>query len=109
VFGKGWTRRVADVEATAVSMALKATGKPVAPTLQKEATNASKKSIGHTTAGAATGASTPALPDLSGLDVSHTAGMVLLGAIVACVIAYFVWNAVQQQHRANAFKEALTQ
>jgi lysozyme family protein len=31
VFGKGWGRRVADVEATGVRMALGAAGKPVAP------------------------------------------------------------------------------
>lgn len=104
VFGRGWTSRVADVEATAVTMALKATGKPVTPVLKKEASNASKKAIGHTTAGTASGASLPALPDI---DVTSKAGMVFFGICVAAVVAYFVWNAVQQSHRARAYKEAI--
>jgi hypothetical protein len=87
-------------------MAAKATGKPVTPVLNKEAANASKKAIGHTTAGTATGASLPALPDI---DVTSKAGMIFFGICVATVVAYFVWNAVQHSHRANAYKEALTQ
>jgi lysozyme family protein len=103
VFGTGWTRRVADVEATAVTMATKAAGKPVAPVLKKAQAHASKRAIGHTTAGTATGSALPALPDF---DVSSTAGLVFFGICVATVVAYFVWNAVQQSHRANAYKEA---
>lgn len=106
VFGKGWSRRVADVEATGVAMALKATGAPVAPVLKKEASDASKKAIGHTTAGTATGASLPTLPDF---DVTSKAGLVFFGVCVSAVVAYFIWNAVQQSHRATAYKEALTQ
>jgi lysozyme family protein len=55
-FGKGWGRRVADVEATGVRMALGASGKPVAPGLKKEAAKNAGKAIGHSTAGASTGA-----------------------------------------------------
>lgn len=109
VFGKGWGRRVADVEAFGVRMALGASGKPVAPVLKKEATSAAKKSIGHATAGASTSAGAPSVPDLSGIDVSHKLGLVLFGIGVTLVVAYFVWNAIQQGHRANAYQRALTQ
>lgn len=104
VFGKGWTRRVADVEATGVRMALGATGKPITPVLKKEAAKASKKAIGHTTAGTASGASLPALPDI---DVTSKAGIAFFAFCVVAAAAYFIWNAVQQSHRANAFKEAI--
>jgi lysozyme family protein len=56
VFGKGWGRRVADVEATGVRMATGAAGKPVAPVLKNEATKNAGKAITHSTAGASTGA-----------------------------------------------------
>ena len=107
VFGKGWGRRVADVEAFGVRLALGGQGKPCAPTLKKEAANAAKKSIGHATAGASTSAGAPSLPDLSGLDVSHTLGRVLFGIGVTIIVAYFGWNAIQQGHRANAYASVL--
>ena len=106
VFGKGWGRRVADVEAAGVRMALGAAGKPLAPALKKAAADASKKSIGHATAGASTGAAAPSLPDLSNLDVSSKAGMICFGIVAACVVVYFVWHAVQNAHRAAAYTEA---
>jgi lysozyme family protein len=107
VFGKGWGRRVADVEAFGTRLALGATGKPIAPVLKKESANAAKKSIGHATAGASTSAGAPSLPDLSGLDVSHTLGRVLFGLGVTILVAYFIWHAIQQGHRANAFAAVL--
>jgi lysozyme family protein len=110
VFGKGWGRRVADVEATGVKMALAGTGQPVAPTLKKEAARASKKVIGHSTAAssATAGASgTPSsLPDVSTIDPSTKAGLIFLGIVVVLGITYFVWHAVQNAHRANAYTEA---
>ena len=106
-FGKGWGRRVADVEAFGVRLALGGQGKPVAPTMKKEAANAAKKSISHATAGASTSAGAPSIPDISGLDVSHTLGRVLFGIGVTIIVAYFVWNAIQQAHRANAYAAEL--
>jgi lysozyme family protein len=106
VFGKGWGRRVADVEAFGVRMALGAQGKPLAPTLKKEAAKAAKKSIGHATAGASTGAGAPALPDVSGIDFSTKAGLIFFGVIVVGVVIYFTWHAVQNAHRSVAYTEA---
>lgn len=106
VFGKGWGRRVADVEATGVRMALEAQGKPVAPAMKKEASKATKKAVAHA-GGAAGGAAAPSqLPDPSSFDFSTKAGLIFAGIIIAGVIVYFVWNAVQNAHRSAAYKAA---
>lgn len=104
VFGKGWGRRVADVEATGVRMALGASGQPVAPALKKQAAKAAKKSVAHSTGAASAGATVPAL-DQFGLS---TAGLIFIGVIAVAVIGYFVWNAVQNHHRTEAYKAAAT-
>ena len=87
-------------------MALGATGKPVAPALKKEANKATNKSLGHATAGASTTAVTPsALPDVSSIDTSTKVGLIIFGTVVSLVVVYFVWNAVQNAHRAAAYTE----
>jgi lysozyme family protein len=110
VFGKGWGRRVADVEATGVRMALGAAGQPIAPTLQKEAKDAAKSAVKHATAAtgtvAAPASQAPHLPDPSTIDTSSKAGLIFLGIIVALGVTYFVWNAVQNAHRAAAYTAA---
>lgn len=109
-FGKGWGRRVADVEATGVKMALAATGQDPKPVLKKEVTKAVKKAVAHT--GAATGSvaapasQAPSLPDVSHVDPSTKAGLIFIGIVVAAVVAYFVWNAVQNAHRSAAYSAA---
>ena len=109
-FGKGWGRRVADVEATGVRMALGASGGPIAPQLNKEAANASKKAIAHSTVAASTTAAAPAvnhtLPAVHHMDPSTKAGLTVIGIAVVVAVAYFVWNAVQNAHRAAAYTEA---
>ena len=102
-FGKGWGRRVADVEATGVRMALSAAGAPVEPQLKKEAATAAKKSIAHSTAAATTGASAPAVHHW---DPSTKAGLIVIGIAVTIAVVYFAWNAVQNAHRAVAYTEA---
>jgi lysozyme family protein len=106
-FGKGWGSRVANVEARGVKMALAAAGKPCKPALQKEGAKAAKKSIGHATAGASTTAgssgATHSLPDLSGIDLTHKAGLIVFCALVVLGIGWFVWHAVHNAHRANAY------
>jgi lysozyme family protein len=106
VFGKGWGRRVADVEATGVRMALGAAGKPVAPVLKKEAAKATKKAVAHSGGAAGSVASPTQLPDISTIDPSTKAGLIFLGIIVTGVVAYFVWHAVQNAHRAAAYTAA---
>lgn len=103
-FGAGWGKRVADVEATGVRMALGATGKPLAPALKKHADDAAKKAITHSTATAGTTVSLPAVHHH--VDLTTIAGWVFVG-VVGVLIAYFLWNAVQANHRANAYTTAL--
>ncbi|MBW7970960.1 glycosyl hydrolase 108 family protein [Bradyrhizobium sp. BR 10289] len=104
VFGKGWGRRVADVEATGVRMALGSAGQPVAPALKKEVKAANVKAIAHSTAGASAPA---AVPEVAHWDLGWLAGSALI-VIGAAVVVYFVWNAVQANHRANAYQAQLS-
>jgi lysozyme family protein len=103
-FGKGWSRRVADVEATGVRMALGASGKPVAPGLKNEATKNAGKAIAHSTAGASTGAT--AAPVINSCDFSTVAGWVIAGLVITGTL-WLIWHAVQANHRANAYNDQL--
>jgi lysozyme family protein len=107
VFGKGWGRRVADVEATGVKMALAGSGQAVKPVAQKEAAKATTKvaaNAGGATASAAPTTQAPSLPDISHMDPSTKAGLIFIGIVVTVAVAYFAWHAVQNYHRANAYK-----
>lgn len=106
VFGKGWGRRVADVEAFGVALALGSTGKPVAPELKKEASKATKKTIAHAGAGTATAGAAPTLPDVSTIDLSSKIGLFVFSLVVLGIVAYFVWHAVHNSHRVTAYTEA---
>lgn len=126
-YKKGFTSRMASVEAVSVKMALAAAGKApeaVQKELQKEAkaqTDARNKDVvkaGGTTAGstgAATGAShgTPPVhtpdtipaPDASSFDW-HTLLYVGLGIAAFAVVAYFVVSAINNHKRAAAYAAA---
>lgn len=109
VFGKGWSRRVADVEATGVKMALKAAGKPISEPLKNEAKAAGKKVVKNATGAAGTaaapagGSQAPQLPDVSSVDTSTKAGLIFLGIVVVGVFAYFAWNAYHNYQRKQAY------
>lgn len=107
VFGKGWSRRVADVEATGVRMAVAAAGKPVAPSMEKRSANASTKATAHTTAATATASSPGILHHLAALDTSTKVGLCILGAVVVMAAIYFIWHAVHNTHRAAAYKDQI--
>lgn len=112
-FGKGWTRRVAEVEATAVSWALAAAGTATADmklVLLSEAKKADKASKGNTKAatgamGAGVGA--PAVPTDSVLSPDLWP-YVVVAVILACVVAALVYARRSQVNevRADAYKEA---
>lgn len=114
VFGKGWSRRVADVEATGVKMALKAAGQPVEAPLKEEAKTAGKKAVKNATGAAGTAAApastqapqAPALPDPSTIDPSTKAGLIFLGVVVVGVFIYCTWNAYHNYQRKQAYTAA---
>ena len=109
VFGKGWGRRVADVEAFGVKLALAAQGKPVEPTLKKEAKAAGGKATASTGAATGTAASPASLPDLSSIDTTTKIGLAVLAVVVALGLAFFIWHAVHNAHRKSAYGAQLSE
>jgi lysozyme family protein len=106
VFGNGWGRRVADVEAFGVRMALQAAGKAPKPALEREGSKATTRAVTQSTVAGGTASASTQLPDVSSIDFSHKAGLIFAGIILAGVVTYFVWNAVQNAHRSAAYKAA---
>lgn len=107
-FGGGWGKRVADVEARGVKMALQAQlpGKPQEQheTLRKESTAAKKSSTVAATKGTATTAGTAV--SQSGTDIFHQIphSVIVFGAIVGIIaVSYFFYWAVQHSNRAKAY------
>lgn len=112
-FGKGWTRRVAQVEAVGVKMALAGEGKAPAEVkkdMEAESTAAAAKR--NAQAGGAVAAPTApavehstAAPDASLFDLSTALGIALAVAVVA-VGAWLAYRAYVNHTRAQAFAEA---
>lgn len=105
VFGKGWTRRVIDVEVTGVKMATEAAGKPVVPALMAEAKSA-KASAVKNSAGAVGSVAAPTIPDVSSVDPSTKAGLIFLGFVALAVAVYFVRKAYINHQRSAAYTAA---
>lgn len=112
-FGRGWARRVADVEATGVRMALSATGKPaekVREDLDTERRKAERKSSNSGkgaatgTAGGATGGAT-APPVDPGFDWS-TLLYVGIGVATVALVGFLVYRWYINRERAKAYEAA---
>lgn len=110
-FGKGWTTRVAQVEAKGVKMALEAAGKKpeeVTKDLQQEQKQAetkrnnSAKGAGGATAGGGAATQVPSTPDVSAFDW-HTLLYVGLGVAVVAVVIICVVKSIQHHQRAAAY------
>lgn len=111
-YGKGWTSRVADVEATATKMVLQAANMP-AEAVQKElrkdadkaAGKASNSAKGAGGAGAATGAGGTAATQ-GGLDWWQWVGIgvVSIALIALAVFLFLKWR--EHKERAAAFEAA---
>lgn len=106
-FKGGWSKRVADVEARGVKMALQAQlpGKPQEQheELRKASTQAKKASTVAVGKGTATAGGTVAAPSTDVLhQVPHS--VVIMGVIIAVLaISYFLYWAVQHSNRAKAY------
>ena len=109
-FGKGWSRRVADIEARAVKMALTATAPAgsVKPTLTAEANKAAGKAASAQTkaAGSGVAAGGATVPAASGADHWVAIG-VLAVALVAAL--FFIWRASHNQERARAYAQVASE
>lgn len=104
-FGSGWSRRIADVEATALGMAARGTGQQPQAVLDqaaREQTHAAATSSVGTRGAVASGAATQALADLP--------TWVHYGLLAAAVLVtlYFITRAQQAKARASAATAAAT-
>jgi lysozyme family protein len=108
-FKRGWSRRVADVEAKAVAMWLAHAGMP-APSRQSELNAEANKADDQAkaqTKGAGTAAGGGAVAGGGNAAVSHEPNWLLIGAIAAVVvvvIAALVIRANHNKNRAAAYK-----
>jgi lysozyme family protein len=117
IFGKGWSNRIADIEAKGVAMALKAASSSeaaVKTVLLREGhealTSSEKKVKAAGTSGAtatATGASGTYLsPDTVDMTQWVSLGLIAAGVIAVGVMAYLVIKARHDKNRAQAYLDA---
>lgn len=110
-FGRGWTRRVAGIEANGVKMALATAGvqpESVQRELQKEsgaAATASKKTGAGAAAPTAAGGVTTQHPGW-GFDWT-TAGKVAVICVAICLAIYLIRRAAMHNDRAKAYLEVI--
>lgn len=104
-FGKGWSRRVASVEAFGVRLALGAQGKPLAPALHKEADAARKHATVHATK--AVIAAGTGLAAAGHVHIETVAGVACLCIGAVALAAYFIWNATHHANRVSAYTAQL--
>lgn len=108
IFGKGWGRRVAGIEAKSVSMALMATNllpAEVNKRLKDESNDAGTKS--KTNAGGAAGTGVAGGAGTA-VDWANTELwlIVLIGIIGLCAAVYFIRWAIIHKQRSDAYREA---
>jgi lysozyme family protein len=109
-FGKGWSRRVADIEAKGVAWALAASNAPksVKPALEAEAKKAESKAKTQEKSGAGVGAGgAVASPEAA----DQLAGLAMCGFVVlaVAVVAYLIWRSRINKQRAAAYKKEAAQ
>lgn len=100
-FGKGWSRRVAEVEALALLMAGEMKSLPQRAATADDKAKAEAKRAGGTAAGGAAGGGgvETTLPD--GLP---DWAMMAIGAAVVLMVVYFLGRRLHERHRAEAFR-----
>jgi lysozyme family protein len=104
-FGGGWSKRVADVEATGVRMTTAHAGQPVDKHLEKEAKQAANKAASH--AGGAIGTVVAAGTAVTAAPSHHWLGLALIVIGAALIAAEFMHHALHHNNRATAYTEAL--
>lgn len=109
-FGKGWSRRVAEIRAKGTTMALAAmgvTGAPAKTALLSEANRAEaqakKDQTGAANAGTATGGGVAAAP-AAGVESATSWGVIALVAVVIlAAVAFLIVRARNRRDEAEAF------
>lgn len=103
-FGKGWMRRVNEVEAWCIAWAVKTAGGDVKGRLQAEAADSkdvAQKATGTAATGAAGGGGVATMQ----ADKIDWVTLLAIGVPVLLAIAVLVWLAVAHSSRAEAMKE----
>lgn len=105
-FGKGWSRRVADIEAKGVAWALaaKSTKGVTRGTLERESKEAGKKAGQQVGAGGVVGGgggAVTATPDVS--DQLAAGSLVVAIVLIAVVAGFFIWRAKINKDRKDAY------
>ncbi|MGL4297103.1 MAG: glycoside hydrolase family 108 protein [Aestuariivirga sp.] len=109
VFGKGWMRRVAEVEAWSLAWAIKWSGagpSAVKPTLEKEAAKAKKQSNAAGAGAAGTGGGAVAAPQVEAVSSANWLAIAAVGVPLAVLFGFLVYQALMQSARAKAMHEA---
>jgi lysozyme family protein len=106
VFGKGWMRRVNEVEAWSLAWALRWQGKPVAPVLEKEAEHSRRNSQAAGGGAVATGSGAVAAPQAEATAGLDWIALSAIGVPLALLFAFLIYQALMQGARAKAMKEA---
>lgn len=102
-FGRGWSRRVASVEAVGVRMAIEGAGEAARPVLVKAKTEAETKATREAQAAGGTAASGGGAATLADLP---TWGLIGLGAFVLVVVVILLGQRRHDQDRAEAYQLA---
>lgn len=107
-FGKGWSRRVADIRAKATTMALAAmgvTGTDAKAALQAEAARAEGQAKKDTAGAATTAATAPVAPVAVGVDSATSWGVIAIVAVVVVgAVAFLIVRARNRRDEADAFR-----
>lgn len=110
VFGKGWTRRVASIEATSIAWAVAAAGGQLGPVVKPEiarANTASKRSAGGAATAGGSGAAGGTQLDPAHADALATVALIgFIGAALG-VGLYLFWRSRAERERANALQAVL--
>jgi lysozyme family protein len=107
VFGRGWTRRVAEIEAQALRWAVEDQGGDPAETLQRAAEQSARTAEVARRGVQAAALATPAIA--AGLSATVNPGPLLIGAVVVLGIAaavYCVARLIQSRERRRAYTRA---
>lgn len=109
-FGKGWSRRVADVRAKGTTMALAwmgVTGSAAKAQLEAEAERAAsqaKKDVGAASATGTAGGGGVAVAPASGIEGATNWGvLILLALVIAAAVAFLIIRARNRRDEAQAF------
>lgn len=107
-FGRGWTNRIADVEAVGVRMAIEAQGLSASEVLRREETAAARQANAEGSRGAAVVAApastqVPGVPHRVDVSTFEPFMLGLICGLVFCAVGYFAWRWSIHRKRAAAY------